>query len=160
MRISNHGPEVFSSYNSRKSRSEIAVWMTWPLNRVLGAELVWPSNHFRLYTASCICTEAQEMRAPCMFDWRVSPCQFTQLIYNFKPYLLSFFSFLVHRNYHIFQTHIVNFSPISPAVLLLCPALFVMFWQKWAWPPIFKRPLRSSRWANFHEIGVIGKEIK
>ena len=28
----------------------------------------WPSNHFRLYTARCICTEAQEMRAPCMFD--------------------------------------------------------------------------------------------
>ena len=35
-----------------------------------GAELVWPSNHFRLYTARCICTEAQEMRAPCMFDWQ------------------------------------------------------------------------------------------
>ena len=30
----------------------------------------WPSNHFRLYTALCICTEAQEMRAPCMFDWQ------------------------------------------------------------------------------------------
>ena len=45
--------EAFSSYASRKLRSEIAVWMTWPLNRVLfwGAELVWPANHFRLYTA-------------------------------------------------------------------------------------------------------------
>ena len=33
---SNHGPEVFSSYASRKSRNKIAVWMPWPLNRVLG----------------------------------------------------------------------------------------------------------------------------
>ena len=45
MRISNHGPEVFLSYASRKSRSEIAVWMTWPLNRVLGggaSVTFWP----------------------------------------------------------------------------------------------------------------------
>ena len=36
MRISNDGPEVFSSYASRNSRSEITVWMPWPLNRDLG----------------------------------------------------------------------------------------------------------------------------
>ena len=70
MRISNDGPEVFSSYASRKSRSEITVWMRWPLNHDLGGGAKWPSNHFRLYTARCICTEAQEMRAPCMFDWQ------------------------------------------------------------------------------------------
>ena len=39
MHISNDGPEVFSSYASRKSRSEITVWMPWPLNHDLGAEL-------------------------------------------------------------------------------------------------------------------------
>ena len=48
-----------------------------------GAELhcMWPSNHFRLYTARCIvCTEAQETRAPCMFDW--------QGIHTWATYLL------------------------------------------------------------------------
>ena len=35
-----------------------------------GGGAKWPSNHFRLYTACCICTEAQEMRAPCMSDWQ------------------------------------------------------------------------------------------
>ena len=70
MRISNDGPEVFSSYASRKSHSEITVWMPWPLNCDLGGGARWPSNHFRLYTARCICTEAQEMRALCMFDWQ------------------------------------------------------------------------------------------
>ena len=70
MCISNDGPEVFSSYASRKSRSEITVWMPWPLNRDLGGRAKWPSNHFRLYTTRCICTDAQEMRAPCMFDWQ------------------------------------------------------------------------------------------
>ena len=54
MRISNDVPEVFSSYASRKSRSEITVWMPWPLNRDLGGRAKWPSNHFRLYTARCI----------------------------------------------------------------------------------------------------------
>ena len=39
MRISNDGPELFSSYASRKSHSEITVWMPQPLNRDLGAEL-------------------------------------------------------------------------------------------------------------------------
>ena len=63
-----------------KSHSEITVWMPWPLNGVIfffwfffgggGGGAKWPSNHFRLYTARCICTEAQEMRAPCMFDWQ------------------------------------------------------------------------------------------
>ena len=70
MRISNDGPEVFSSYASCKSRSEITVWMPWPLIRDLGGGAKWSSNHFRLYSARCICTEAQEMRAPCMFDWQ------------------------------------------------------------------------------------------
>ena len=49
MRISNDGPEVFSSYASHKSRSEITVWMPWPLNCDLGGGAMWPSNHFRLY---------------------------------------------------------------------------------------------------------------
>ena len=57
-------------YASRKSCSEITVWMPWPLNRDLGGGAKWPSNHFRLYTVRCMCTEAQEMRAPCMFDWQ------------------------------------------------------------------------------------------
>ena len=35
-----------------------------------GGGATWPSNHFHLYTARCICTEAQEMRALCMFDWQ------------------------------------------------------------------------------------------
>ena len=61
---------MFSSYASRKSCSEITVWMPWPLNHDLGGGAKWPSNHFRLYTARCICTEAQEMRAPCIFDWQ------------------------------------------------------------------------------------------
>ena len=39
MRISNDSLEVFSSYASRKLRSEIIVWMPWPLNRDLGVEL-------------------------------------------------------------------------------------------------------------------------
>ena len=56
MRISNDGPEVFSSYASHKSRSEITVWMPWPLNRNLRGRAKWPSNHFRLhvYTARYI----------------------------------------------------------------------------------------------------------
>ena len=62
---------VFLSYASLKSRSEITVWMPWPLNRDLGGGAKWPANHFRLYTACCICTEAQEMRAPCMLIGRV-----------------------------------------------------------------------------------------
>ena len=72
MPISNDGPEVFSSYASRKSCSEITAWIPWPLIRDLGggANYKWPSNHFRLYTMCCLCTEAQEMRAPCMFDWQ------------------------------------------------------------------------------------------
>ena len=69
---------MFSRYASRKSRSEITVWMPWPLNRDLGGGggggggrgAKWPSNHFRLYTACCMCTEALEMQAPCMFDWQ------------------------------------------------------------------------------------------
>ena len=45
MRISNDGPEVFCSYASRsKSRSEITVWMPWPLNCDLGGGAKWPSN--------------------------------------------------------------------------------------------------------------------
>ena len=70
MRNTSDGPEVFSSYASLKSRSEITVWMPWPLNCDLGGGATWTSNHFCLYTARCICTEAQEMRAPCMFDWQ------------------------------------------------------------------------------------------
>ena len=70
IRNSNDGPEVFSSYAFLKSRNEIAVWMPWPLNCDLGGGVTWPSNHFRLYTTPCICTEAQAMRAPCMFDWQ------------------------------------------------------------------------------------------
>ena len=77
MCISNDGPEVFSSYASRKSRSDITIWMPWPLNRDLGGRGKWPSNHFRLYTAHCICTEAQEIQAPCMFD-----CQGTQTFFS------------------------------------------------------------------------------
>ena len=84
MRISNDGPEVFSSCNaSRKSRSEITVWMPWPLNRDLRGRAKWPSNHFRLHTARCICTEAQEMRAPCMFDWQGTQTFFSR--WNAKP---------------------------------------------------------------------------
>ena len=39
---------------SRKSHSEITVWMPWPLNCDFGGGAKWPSNHFRLYTARCI----------------------------------------------------------------------------------------------------------
>ena len=67
---SNDGPEVFFSDSSLKSHSEIAVWMPWPLNRDLGGGATWPSNHFRLYTARCTCTEARETRAPCMCNWQ------------------------------------------------------------------------------------------
>ena len=48
--VSIDGPEVLSSYASRKSRSEITVWMPWPLNRDLGGRAKWPSNHFHQYT--------------------------------------------------------------------------------------------------------------
>ena len=70
MRLSNDRAEVFSSYASRKSCSKITVWMPWPLKCDLRGGAMWPSNHFRLYTACCICTEAHEIRAPCMFDWQ------------------------------------------------------------------------------------------
>ena len=51
--------------------SNHAAKSPWPLNCDLGGGATWP-NHFRLYTCTmhCICTEAQEMRAPCMFDWQ------------------------------------------------------------------------------------------
>ena len=51
MRISNHGTEMFSSYDSRKSRNEICVSHDLTSDIVIfgGAELVWPSNHFRLW---------------------------------------------------------------------------------------------------------------
>ena len=49
-----------------------------------GAELVWPSNLFRLYTTRCICTEAQEMRAPCMFDWQGTQTFFSRWNANSK----------------------------------------------------------------------------
>ena len=48
MHISNDGPEVISSYASRKSRSKITVWMPWPLNCDLGGVAKWP-NHFHLH---------------------------------------------------------------------------------------------------------------
>ena len=35
-----------------------------------GGGATWPSNHFRLHIMRCICTEAQEMQALCMFDWQ------------------------------------------------------------------------------------------
>ena len=43
-----------------------------------GGGAKWPSNHFRLYTACCICTEAQEMRAPCIFDWQGTQAFFSR----------------------------------------------------------------------------------
>ena len=53
--------------------------MPWPLNCDLGGGATWPSNHFRLYTAR-ICTEAQETRAPCMFDWQDTQTRATHLL--------------------------------------------------------------------------------
>ena len=42
------------------------------------------------YTACCICTEAQEMRAPCMFDWHGTQTRATLLLlhWNAKPQIL------------------------------------------------------------------------
>ena len=71
MRISNDGPEVFSSLiriseiTQQNHRMNALTSKSWFWG---GAK--WPSNHFCLYTARCVCTEAQEMRAPCMFDWQ------------------------------------------------------------------------------------------
>ena len=48
-----------------------------------GGGATWPSNHFRLYTAHCICTKAYETRAPCMFDWQGTQTR------NAKPQIRS-----------------------------------------------------------------------
>ena len=100
MRISNDGPEVFSSYASLKSRRKITVWMPWPLNCDLGGGAMWPSNHFRLYTAHCICTEAQETRAPCMFDWQGTQTPATQVLplWNAKSQIRSLVCTLHNSN--------------------------------------------------------------
>ena len=105
MCISNDGPEVFSSYASRKSRSEIAVWMPWPLNYDLRGGAKWPSNHFRLYTARCICTEAQEMRAPCTFDWQLGYTDILLPLWNAKSQIRSLVCTL--RNSNIAITSLV-----------------------------------------------------
>ena len=46
-----------------------------------GVELVWPSNHFCLYTARC-------MRAPCMFDWQGTQTYFSRWNAKSKIWLL------------------------------------------------------------------------
>ena len=70
MRISNDGLEVFSSYASCKSCSEITASMPWPLNCDMGAELSdLLTTSAYIPRAACV-SEAQEMRAPCMFDWQ------------------------------------------------------------------------------------------
>ena len=67
--------------------AKIAIWMLWPLNCDLGGGATWPSNHFRIYTARCTCTEAMETRAPCMFDWQGTQTRATLLLplWNAKP---------------------------------------------------------------------------
>ena len=57
-----------------------------------GGGAMWPSNHFRLYTACCISTEAQETWAPCMFDWQVTQTRSTHLLgprWNARPQIRS-----------------------------------------------------------------------
>ena len=98
MRISNDGPEVFSSYASRKSRSEITVWMPWPLNRDLGGGAKWPSNHFRLYTARCIYMYRSTGNASSMhvFDWQGSQTFFSR--WNAKSQIRSLVCTLHNSN--------------------------------------------------------------
>ena len=61
-----------------------------------GGGAKWPSNHFRLYTARCICTEAQEMRAPCMFDWQGTQTFFSS--WNAKSQIRSLVCTLRNSN--------------------------------------------------------------
>ena len=69
-----------------------------------GGGAKWTSNHFRLYTVRCICTEAQEMRAPCMFDWQGTQTSFSR--WNAKSQIRSLVCTLV-RNSNIAITSLV-----------------------------------------------------
>ena len=80
------------------------VWMPWLLIRDLGGGAKWPSNHFRLYTARCICTEAQEMRAMCIFDWQGIQTFFSR--WNAKSQIRSLVCTL--RNSNIAITYLVS----------------------------------------------------
>ena len=122
MRISNDGPEVFYSYASRKSRSEITVWMPWPLNCDLGGGAKWPSNHFRLYTACCICTEAQDMRAPCMFDWQGTHDILLPL-WNAKSQILC-----VHCIIQISQLHLLCVHCVIQMIIQITH--FALVWKQ------------------------------
>ena len=87
--------------------SNHAAKMPWPLNCDLGGGGMWPSNHFRLYTVRCICTEAQETWAPCMFDWQGTQTRAMHLfpLWNAKPQIWSLVSIL--RNSNIAVTSLV-----------------------------------------------------
>ena len=84
-----------------------AAKMPWPLDCDLGGGGMWPSNHFLLYTARCICRDAQETWAPCMFDWQGTQTRATHLLplWNAKPQIWSLVSIL--RNSNIAVTSLV-----------------------------------------------------
>ena len=65
-----------------------------------GGRAQWPSNHFRLYTTRCICTEAQQTRAPCTFDWHGTRTRATHLLplWNAKPQIWSLVCTLWNSN--------------------------------------------------------------
>ena len=82
MRISNHGTEVFSSYDSRKSRNEICVWMTWPQNRVLGGGASVTFLTISTYNTARCTLQRKRKQHTCMFDWQATqsqPCLFSTL---------------------------------------------------------------------------------
>ena len=63
-----------------KSCRDVTVWLPWPLNCNPLVRATWPSNHFRLYTARCTCSDAHETRAPRLLNFigvpRHEPCFF------------------------------------------------------------------------------------
>ena len=74
-----------------------------------GGRAKWPSNHFRLYTARCICTEAQEMWVPCLFDWPGTQTFFSR--WNAESQIRSLVCTL--RNSNITITSLSNYALCS-----------------------------------------------
>ena len=95
-----------------------------------GGGAKWPSNHLRLYTARCMCTEAQEMRAPCMFDW-----QGTQTFsrWNAKSQI---WSLVCNSNITITCTSLVCTLRNSKCAIqmIIQNTHFALVWKQSLWP--------------------------
>ena len=85
----------------------IAVWMPWPLNRDLGAELRDLLTTSAYKPCAAYMYRAQETQALCIFDWQGTQTRATHLLplWNAKPQIQSLVCAL--RNSNIAITSLV-----------------------------------------------------